>query len=319
MTQIRSHSASARRPGVLGVHSLDHFALTVPDLAEAQSFFAAFGLDTRPRGDALELYTFDHPHRWAVLTEGRRKRLHHVSFGAYADDMEAFRARLAALDVERIAAPADADAESLWFRDCDGNAVEIRVAEKSSPGAKSPTDATPTAPGTRNAPIRGTTAPVRPRRLAHTLLFSRDVPRSTRFYADALGLGLSDGAADIVAFMHAPHGSDHHVLAFAKSNGPGLHHSSWDTRSVDDIGLGAMAMAEKGHRRGWGLGRHVLGSNYFHYVQDPWGSFAEYSADIDFVPADGTWEPMMHAPENSFYLWGPEPPEDFVLNREAME
>jgi hypothetical protein len=24
-----------RRPGVLGVHSLDHFALTVPDLAEA--------------------------------------------------------------------------------------------------------------------------------------------------------------------------------------------------------------------------------------------------------------------------------------------
>ena len=35
-----------------------------------------------------------------------------------------------------------------------------------------------------------------------------------------------------------------------------------------------------------GVGRHVLGSNYFYYVQDPWGSFAEYSYDIDFVPAD---------------------------------
>jgi catechol 2,3-dioxygenase-like lactoylglutathione lyase family enzyme len=318
LTQIRSRSAAGRRPDVLGIHSLDHFALTVPDLAEAQAFFTAFGLDARPRGDTLELYTFDHPHRWAVLTEGKRKRLHHLSFGIFADDVAAFHDRLATLNVERIAAPNAAEAESLWLRDCDGNAVEIRVAEKSSPDAKSPVAATPTMSAVRNAPLRGAVPPVRPRRLAHTLIFASDVPRSMAFYRDALGLGLSDGAADIVAFMHAVHGSDHHVLAFAKSNGPGLHHSSWDLGSLDEIGLGAMAMAEKGHRRGWGLGRHVLGSNYFHYVQDPWGSFAEYSADIDYVPADGAWEPMMHAPENSFYLWGPEPPEDFVLNREAM-
>ena len=40
---------------------------------------------------------------------------------------------------------------------------------------------------------------------------------------------------------------------------------------MNDIGLGAMRMHDKGWTKGWGLGRHVLGSNYFHYVHDPWG------------------------------------------------
>lgn len=37
------------------------------------------------------------------------------------------------------------------------------------------------------------------------------------------------------------------------------------------IGLGAKQMADEVYTRGWGLGRHVLGSNYFHYIRDPWG------------------------------------------------
>jgi catechol 2,3-dioxygenase len=78
-----------------------------------------------------------------------------------------------------------------------------------------------------------------------------------------------------------------------------------------------MHMADRGHARGWGLGRPVLGSNYFHYVRDPWGSFAEYSADIDYIPATQLWEAERHDDENSFYLWGPQPPEDFTTNYEA--
>ena len=46
---------------------------------------------------------------------------------------------------------------------------------------------------------------------------------------------------------------------------------------IDDIGIGA-AMADKGYHKGWGLGRHVLGSNYFHYVRDPWGASANIRA-----------------------------------------
>jgi catechol 2,3-dioxygenase len=76
-------------------------------------------------------------------------------------------------------------------------------------------------------------------------------------------------------------------------------------------------MLGKGYSRGWGLGRHVLGSNYFHYVRDPWGSYSEYSADIDYVPVDCDWPSGDHAPEDSFYAWGPDVPEDFVHNHEA--
>ncbi len=317
MTQIRSYTPQKRRPGALGVHSLDHYSLTVPDLAQAQSFYSDFGLEARPRGDTLELYAHGHPHCWAALAEGGRKKLRYLSFGAFADDVEKFRARLDALNVERIAPPAGVASNGLWFRDCDGTPVEIKAAEKCSPDAKSAIEFAPSPPAARNAPFRGTTPPVRPRRLAHTLLFTPDVPRMVGFYRDVLGLGVSDTAADVIAFMHGVHGSDHHMIAFVKSPAAGFHHSSWDVRSIDDIGLGAMGMAEKGFVKGWGLGRHVLGSNYFHYVQDPWGSFAEYSADIDFVPVDTDWQEKSHGLDNSFYLWGPEPPDYFTVNTEA--
>jgi catechol 2,3-dioxygenase len=160
---------------------------------------------------------------------------------------------------------------------------------------------------------------VRPRRLSHVLIFTSDVLGSIKFYENTLGLRLSDRASDLVAFMHGIHGSDHHLLALVKSSAPGFHHCSWDVSSVNDIGLGAMRMADKGWQKGWGLGRHVLGSNYFHYVMDPWGSFSEYSCDIDYIPKEDRWPSADHKPEDSFYLWGPEVPREFVLNREAGE
>ena len=76
-------------------------------------------------------------------------------------------------------------------------------------------------------------------------------------------------------------------------------------------------MAEAGYSRGWGVGRHVLGSNYFFYVRDPWGSYAEYSFDIDYIPKEMDWEASYPAPENSIYLWGPDLPADFVTNYET--
>ena len=49
----------------------------------------------------------------------------------------------------------------------------------------------------------------------------------------------------------------------------GLHHTSWCVASLDDVGLGMEQMSAAGHGEGWGVGRHVLGSNYFRYVRDP--------------------------------------------------
>jgi catechol 2,3-dioxygenase len=315
MTQIKGHIAPTRRPGALGVHSLDHFAFSVPDLAVAADFYQAFGLEVRAVGNHLDLYTKGHPHRWVRLSEGPRKALGYVSLGVFEDDLERFKAHFAALGVVQTDAPAGVESNGIWVKDCNGVPIEIKVAEKSSPNAKSVFEMVSAPEGVPGAPIRGVSAPVMPRRLAHLLMYAPAVDNTIAFYGRTFGLRVSDRAGG-GAFMHGIHGSDHHMIAFGPSAAPGMHHCSWDVGSVNDVGLGAMQMADKGFSAGWGLGRHVLGSNYFHYVRDPWGSYSEYSADIDYIPATVDWEDKEHAPENSFYLWGPLPPQDFGFNYE---
>jgi catechol 2,3-dioxygenase-like lactoylglutathione lyase family enzyme len=160
-------------------------------------------------------------------------------------------------------------------------------------------------------------AQVRPRRLSHVLRFTPDVPRMIRFCAEILGLRLTDRSGDMIAFLHGVHGSDHHLMAFAKGDAPGLHHSSWDVGSVDEVGCGAEQMRAHGYADGWGVGRHVLGSNYFYYVRDPWKSWAEYSFGIDFVPADVDWPAADHLAEDSIYVWGPPLHPEFIVNFES--
>lgn len=308
---------SNRRPGVLAVHSIHHFALTVPDLAQAQSFFDAFGLATRATDGRLELRAADEA-PVAKLSEGAgRKRLNHLAFSAFDDDLPRFEQHARQLGaISRPAFGIDDDS-GVWLRSPDGLPVCIRSGPKTTPDSKVPLVVAPSPANTMVAPMRGQAPQTRPARLSHLALFTSNLDSSLRFYQDVLGLRLSD-RSDVIAFLHGPHGSDHHLIALIQSNGPGLHHSSWAVPSLEAIGVGAMQAADRGYTAGWGLGRHVLGSNYFHYVRDPWGSFAEYSADIDYISADSNWTATHHAPENSFYLWGPTPPADFVENFESQ-
>jgi catechol 2,3-dioxygenase len=298
---------------------LDHFCIAVPDLAKAKAFYERFGLDVRDTPDGLELYTYGHPHCWVRLVSGPRKALRYICFGAFSDDMERFRGLLQRDRIETL--EATAGEETIRFRDPHGVLLEIRAADKTSPSSR-PLPTAPALPTARQAqsaraaPMRGETPAVRPRRMSHALFFTPNIDATVDFYRRALGLRVSDHPGP-VAFLHGVHGSDHHLIAFAQSDAPGFHHSAWDVGSIEEIGLGAEHMAQAGYTRGWGLGRHVLGSNYFHYVRDPWGSYAEYSFDIDYIPAEVDWETGYPAPENSFYLWGPTPPEDFVNNPES--
>ena len=317
MTAIHGYIKPSRRPGELGIHSVDHFHFAVPDLAVAQNFYSEFGLDVGERGNRLTLATFEQRHVWGTIGEGPRKRLGYVSFGAFEDDIDHFSRRLQEMGIKRLDPPPGIESNGLWFRDHNGVLLEIKVAAKSSPEEKTHFGHKEVGPGQRGAPFRSTMPRTRPRRLSHVLMFTADVAKAIEFYTRVLGMRLSDHSSDNIAFMHGIHGSDHHMIAFARSNAPGHHHFSWDVGSVDEIGAGAMHMLDKGFAKGWGLGRHVLGSNYFHYVQDPWGSFSEYSADIDYIPATCDWAAGDHPPDNSFYAWGPNVPEDFVHNYEA--
>ncbi|MGZ5828290.1 MAG: VOC family protein [Xanthobacteraceae bacterium] len=310
---FKPHSA---HPDAVGVHSLDHFVLEVPDLAKAEWFYTDFGLDVEADGPSLSLRTAGNDQEWGEIIEGRRKRLNHISFGCFTEDFERLRQRATQAGIELLQPPPGFESNGFWMRDPAGLLIEVKVAPKSSVDHKAHGVWTSSPEGIAGAPIRADAPTVRPQRFSHMLVFATDIDRTIGFYSTHLGLRLSDRSTD-VAFMHAIHGSDHHILAFAKSDAPGMHHCSWDMGGIDQVGLGAMQMAGKGHTQGWGLGRHVLGSNYFHYVRDPWGSYAEYSCDIDYIPATQDWKAGRHADEDSFYLWGPEPPPDFALNHEV--
>ena len=308
---------SSRRPDRLGVHSIGEFHMTVPSLADAERFYGAFGLRVGCEAGGLTLRAHGSDHVWGRLTQGTKKRFDCLCFHCFEDEAERLSAHILAQGVQRIDAPAGADASGLWFRDPDGLAIQVR------PGPKTTIDASdhrsPPLPvdGTRCTPYRSKSAPVLPQRLSHLARMTPSVPTQLDFYTRVLGLRLSDRSGDGVAFLHAPHGGDHHLLALAGGPGVALHHLSWDVPTVDDVAGGMSRMQAAGYPMGWGVGRHVLGSNYFYYAQDPWGSWCEFSATIDYIPADCDWQALDHPLEDSFYLWGPPIDPVFFANSEA--
>ncbi|MDB6061419.1 MAG: metapyrocatechase [Verrucomicrobiaceae bacterium] len=295
------------------VHSLDHFAMDVPDLDEAMNFYRAFGLDARVDGDSVGLYAPNNSQRWAVLRKAVRKRLTGLCFRVYPSEIAALRERLMArgFTLQRH------DGESFSVHDPDGLEIEICAGGRVTVDEKAPF-VIHSAPAGKQAVWPCAAVPLfSPQRLSHIAIFCSDVDRAIEFYCGVLGLAVSDRSSSMLAFLHSVHGSDHHILALAKSTGPGMHHCSWDMGSIDAIELSAARIAEAGYRAGWGLGRHVLGSNYFHYIRDPWGSYCEYTADIDYIPAGCGWRGGDHAPQDAMYLWGPNPPADFIVNHEV--
>ena len=310
---------SWNRPGEsrYGVHSIDHFALEVPSLETAEHFFGHFGLALERRGDELLARAHGDEHIWARLRQGPHKQLAWLAMNCYPSEFDALRDQILAHGGREAKAASATEGPAFWFNDLDGNLVRLQPGPKTMPSRERHASEDVRGVGSRGVLGRASAGRVQPRRLAHVLLFTPAIDRAIDFWRDALGLRLSDRSADAVAFMHGRHGSDHHLVAFASSSARGWHHSSWDVASLNEVGRGAEQMRDAGYVEGWGTGRHVLGSNYFHYVRDPWGSFAEYSTDIDYIPSGASWPTDNFPPEDSLYLWGPPVPPYFIENSEA--
>jgi catechol-2,3-dioxygenase len=291
----------------MSVQSLLSYALTVPDLKAGHKFYSTFGLLPAERDGALVFRCEGRDQDQVFLVEGKKKRLNHIRFGSDEQGLAAIRARMKERGVAEIDAPHNAFGGGLWVQDPDGHPINVR-AESAKPW-RICAEFVINNPGHYTRPGRG--APkrhaVRPHRLGHVLLHTADLEKMTDFYIKVLGMKLTDRVPGIIAFLHLPGGGDHHVVALLADNRPGFHHASFEVSSPDEIGIGAKAVMEAGYQNGWGFGRHVLGSNFFHYLRDPWMSMAEYFCDIDQIPADGSWRAEDHPAEDSLYLWGPEP------------
>lgn len=297
------------------VKGLIHYALEVPDPVEGETFYRDFGLQTTDsRGNSIGLQTTRGSGE-LLLYEGPTKRLHHLALAAPGDEFEAVRDALKRAGIQELDPPKDAPQVGTWFHDPDGNLVNVR--QEAKPIV--PAEPLPLYNGPGNVNRRGVRGVpsfdrAAPRRLGHVLFFTPDPDAATRFYAETLGFKVSDRVPGILAFLRCT--TDHHNIAFAKSSHRGFHHASYEVGSLDEIGVGAMWMRERGWQPGWGVGRHVIGSNMFYYQKDPWGSYAEYFHDIDYIPEDMDWEAREWDPKYALYCWGPDVPADFIENKE---
>ena len=302
------------------IRNIQHFAMSVPDLDVAKVFYEDFGLQTLWRGDILVVRCHGRDQDQILLTQGRRKRLSHVSFGTDAVSYDLIRQRLLRSGLELLAAPPGM-AEGLWFRDFEGMLTHIQVADE-APWRTEP-DVTFNTPAHRNL-RKGRTelfqeSPIRPRRLGHVVLFSTDPAQKVAFYRDHFDMRLSDQVASFLSFMHSAAGSDHHIIAFGKSAAYGLHHVGFDVGTTDEVGAAARQMINKGYIAGWGPGRHFVGSNTFAYIRDPWSSMHEYFADMDYIEPGDDWQASDWLSLGDRSIWGDSEPPDFATNFETPE
>lgn len=302
----------------MAVRALNRYALQVPDLQVGQRFYQDFGFqDVTGASNAVKLRPRTVEHEQILLFEGPRKRLHHLAFAAPGADHVDVRARLDAAGVQEVDPPRDAPEGGIWVRDADGHLVNVRDEAPVERPADPPL--TYNSPGhTPRVAARGLEPPVhdpaKPRKLGHVMLFTPDIEGQKAFYVNALGMKLSDQVPGLAAFMRC--GTDHHVVALLAADRPGFHHASFEVGGVDEIALGAEQMRSRGWEPAWGIGRHCIGSNFFWYMKDPWGSYAEYYFDLDYIPEDSDWQARDWDPQYALMVWGPELPPDFVVNKE---
>lgn len=305
------------------IRSLLQVGMTVPDLEIGKSFYELFGLNARISGQDVLFRCDGLALDQLRLMQGPKKKLSYVSFGTDAAGLKSIERNLEKEGVPLSRSAFGQDA-GLWFQDLHGDWVNIRVGEVPQ-STQAPANAV-NAPGrysrigTRACGVESLKRKARPRRLGHLIKFTPDVDRSVDFYTRVLGMKVSDKALDILAFLRCGNGGDHHTLAFAKSSHTGLHHLSFEVSDIDEIEIGAQTLLRAGYKDGFGLGRHVGGSNYFHYVRDPWNSLTEYFWDIDVIPEDDSgWVPLNVPPQDITAVWAASPPPaDFVLNFEEQ-
>lgn len=267
------------------IQGLRSVALTVPDLAAAETFYTrvwrleiaardASGTYFRGSGRDHHLIALrEQPGVPQILAVTLRAR----SEAALDEVAAATRAAGGVVEREPGAAPDPAGGRRVVICDPDGRRFEI-VYGDAQRSADDP-------------PPRD-----QPQRLAHAVLNSHDVEATRAFMERALGFVLADRTR-IMAFMNCD--VDHHTIALGDTDNDALNHIAFVMPTLDAVMRGGGRMKDAGHAIEWGPGRHGPGDNAFNYFIDPFGIVIEYTAEVEQVdhtyrvrgPADWAWPP----------------------------
>jgi catechol 2,3-dioxygenase-like lactoylglutathione lyase family enzyme len=298
----------------MSLHRLRSITIGVPNPDAVRAFYRDFGLAETGPG---RFETADGGEQLCVAQAPRRQLLA-LSIGVDdADDLARTAASLASLG----AAAAQSDLTLQTTEPVTGVRVELvaepRLVQKpvaqlstNGPGRTTRIDA--------RSPAVLVQPPARPRRLSHVVLASTDAPSSRRFFVQGLGFQVSDDVPTIGAsFMRCS--TDHHNVLVQPAPVNFLHHTAWEMDDVDAVGrAGAAMVASDATRHIWGLGRHGIGSNYFWYLRDPAGNFAEYSSDLDVIADSDAWKGSASRPAQPLAAWAPPAPAAFLAPEDIM-
>lgn len=173
-----------------------------------------------------------------------------------------------------------------------------------------------------NDPVRPELRPAPVRRLSHVALQTPHFRASVDWYMENLGLivsdyqylpSLPDEHGPCVAYLRCDMGSmptHHHTIKLTL--GPqAFGHAGFAVTDLDTMAMGGRYLAEQGHTHGWGVGRHVVGSELFNYWLDADGVVFQHHTDGDVLDASAaaTWSPLTAQRDAS---WGPAPSSDFA-------
>lgn len=144
-----------------------------------------------------------------------------------------------------------------------------------------------------NAGVRAPLSPSAIFKLGHVVLQRPDFEENANWYMRHLGLiptdvqVLSDGKP-VIAFLRMDRGTapaDHHSLAIGRGLTANMLHVSLETFDIESVGQGHQYLRARGWTHFWGVGRHLLGSQFFDYWKDPVGDEWEHYADGDVMDA----------------------------------
>jgi catechol 2,3-dioxygenase-like lactoylglutathione lyase family enzyme len=292
----------------MSLHRLASIAIGVPNPEPVRAFYRDFGL---AETGAARFETTDGGAQLFIEASPRRRLLALTVGVDDGDDLGRVAAGLA-----RLGVPVQRGDRALEaVEPATGVRVRLelqpRLVQKPAPALAFNAPGRTQRPDARSPAVLGS-PPALPRKLSHVVLGSPDAAASRRFFVEGIGFRVSDEVPGMGAsFLRCS--TDHHNLLVQAAPVAFLHHTAWEMDDIDAVGRAAGGMvAADPSRHVWGLGRHGIGSNFFWYLRDPAGNFAEYTCDLDVIADEEAWRVAASSSAHPLAVWGPPVPRSFL-------
>jgi catechol-2,3-dioxygenase len=278
---------------VIGLRRIDHVCLRVADLDEAAARWSIqFGLTEAARGGGRVLLRCGYERYSLELVAGDPGHDHtgfELRRDVSLDD--------AAAHMRRHGVAFDRHDGAIHLADPDGRGIELmpyhQGAERRPPVARH----------TRDLPG------FRPRRLGHVNCLTADLDAAGAFYADVLGMRLTDRLLGAGHWFHV--NADHHAMALVAHDFSHFHHLAFEMVDWGELRVAFDHLAQHGRWLAWGPLRHTLGQNLCGYVRVPEERLlVEIYADMEQLEPDHEprdWDDTPH----SSNAWGILPPRSY--------